>query len=250
MLWIVSAVPNLRILRGKTTFTAYQMNTVDKTRDRVRRMFAQIAPRYDLMNHVLSLNIDKSWRNQTLRRLELAGHEPVLDVCTGTGDLAISIAKKASGRFQVIGADFCLPMLELAQKKLTDGDFQKETRACFIEADTQELPFPDDTFQAVTVAFGIRNVADTLNGLQEMVRVCQPGGQIAILEFSRPTWPVLKQLYDGYFRWILPAVGQALGGIANRHTATYPKASFSSHPVRRWSKSSKAPGFETFSHSQ
>lgn len=185
------------------------MNAVDKSADKVRRMFAQIAPRYDLMNHVLSLNIDKTWRKRTLKQLDLTDSAPVLDVCTGTGDLAISIATQASGRFFVIGTDFCLPMLEIARQKQSRLD-PNLGLVNFIEADTQNLPFPANTFQAVTVAFGIRNVSDTMNGLQEMVRVCRPGGQVAILEFSRPTLPVLKQIYDGYFRWILPSIGQAM----------------------------------------
>jgi demethylmenaquinone methyltransferase / 2-methoxy-6-polyprenyl-1,4-benzoquinol methylase len=185
------------------------MNTVDKSGDKVRRMFAQIAPRYDVMNHVLSLNIDKAWRRETVKHLELKGDEPVLDVCTGTGDLAIAIAAKGEGRIPVVGTDFCLPMLELARQKQSKlASLPEAVR--FIEADTQVLPFPENTFQAVTVAFGIRNVSDTMNGLREMVRVCRHGGQVAILEFSRPTLPILKQVYDGYFRWILPAIGQAM----------------------------------------
>ena len=185
------------------------MKTVDKSGEKVRKMFAEIAPRYDLMNHVLSLNIDKSWRKGTLKRLELTGDKPVLDVCTGTGDLALSLAKLASGRFPVIGSDFCASMLELARKKQNSLAIAN-TKLGFIEADTQALPFDDNTFQAVTVAFGIRNVANTVAGLREMLRVCQPDGHIGILEFSRPTWPVLKQCYDGYFRWILPAIGQTM----------------------------------------
>jgi demethylmenaquinone methyltransferase/2-methoxy-6-polyprenyl-1,4-benzoquinol methylase len=161
------------------------------------------------MNHVLSLNIDKAWRRTTVQRLELTGNGPVLDVCTGTGDLAIAIAVQGAGKIPVIGTDFCLPMLELARQKQTKLDFQFEPIQ-FIEADTQRLPFSDNTFQAVTVAFGIRNVSDTVDGLSEMVRVCLPGGQVAILEFSRPTLPILKQVYDGYFRWILPAIGQRM----------------------------------------
>ncbi len=185
------------------------MKAVDKSNEKIRKMFAQIAPRYDLMNHVLSLNIDKSWRSSVLKRLELPNDAPVLDVCTGTGDLAISIAKRSTGRFRVIGADFCLPMLELAHQKQRKLD-DTSRNVSFIEADTQALPFPDNLFQAVTVAFGIRNVADTMCGLNEMVRVCQADGEVAILEFSRPTWPIFKHIYDGYFRWILPAIGQAV----------------------------------------
>jgi len=185
------------------------MSTVDKSGDRVKQMFAEIAPRYDLLNHVLSLNIDTLWRNKTVRALKLNQIDPVLDVCTGTGDLALAIARKYRGVFPVIGSDFCLPMLERARSKQTTTD-PGDLNLSFIEADTEQLPFPDDQFQAVTVAFGIRNVSETTRGLSEMLRVCKPGGIVAILEFSRPTLPGLSQLYDAYFRWVLPKIGQSL----------------------------------------
>jgi demethylmenaquinone methyltransferase/2-methoxy-6-polyprenyl-1,4-benzoquinol methylase len=185
------------------------MTNVDKSNEKVRRMFAQIAPRYDLLNQVLSLNIDRQWRRYLVRQLNLTGDSPVLDVCTGTGELAVEIARSYPRRFPIIGTDFCGPMLELARHKPgrlgLSGD-----KVRFLEADTQHLPFEDNTFQAVSVAFGIRNVADTVGGLREMIRVCQPRGQVAILEFSKPSWPVLKQLYDVYFRYLLPAIGQAM----------------------------------------
>ena len=185
------------------------MSTVDKSGDRVKQMFAEIAPRYDLLNHVLSLNIDTLWRSKTVRALKLNSIDPVLDVCTGTGDLALAIARKYRGVFPVIGSDFCLPMLERARSKQTTID-PGDLNLSFIEADTEQLPFPDDQFQAVTVAFGIRNVSETTRGLGEMLRVCKPGGIVAILEFSRPTLPGLSQLYDAYFRWVLPRIGQSL----------------------------------------
>jgi demethylmenaquinone methyltransferase/2-methoxy-6-polyprenyl-1,4-benzoquinol methylase len=185
------------------------MSTVDKSGDRVKKMFAEIAPRYDLLNHVLSLNIDTLWRSKTVRALKLNSSDPVLDVCTGTGDLALAIARKHRGVFPVIGSDFCLPMLERARGKQTTND-PGDLNLSFIEADTEQLPFPDNQFQAVTVAFGIRNVSETTRGLGEMLRVCKPGGTVAILEFSRPTLPGLSQLYDAYFRWILPRIGQSL----------------------------------------
>jgi len=185
------------------------MSTVDKSGDRVKQMFAEIAPRYDLLNHVLSLNIDTLWRSKTVRALKLNSIDPVLDVCTGTGDLALAIARKYRGVFPVIGSDFCLPMLERARSKQTTTD-PGDLNLSFIEADTEQLPFPDDQFQAVTVAFGIRNVSETKRGLGEMLRVCKPDGIVAILEFSRPTLPGLSQLYDAYFRWVLPRIGQSL----------------------------------------
>lgn len=182
---------------------------LDKSNDRVRDMFAQIAPRYDLLNHLLSLNIDKSWRLKTIRMLDLKPGSPVLDVCSGTGDLAISIAKKLGPQTRVVGTDFCAEMLDIArtkQAKLLSKDFDLS----FHEADTQALPFSANEFQCVTVAFGLRNVTDTMLGLQEMVRVAKPGGKVAVLEFSRPTMPGLKQLYNFYFKNVLPRIGQAM----------------------------------------
>jgi len=184
------------------------MNTVDKSGDRVKKMFAEIAPKYDLMNHVLSLNIDMLWRRRTVRALKLNQIDPVLDVCTGTGDLALAISRKYGGVFPVVGSDFCFPMLERARSK-QKGSNLSDSNLSFIEADTEQLPFPENQFQAVTVAFGIRNVSQTLRGLGEMFRVCKPGGTVAILEFSRPTFFGLSQLYDAYFSWVLPRIGQS-----------------------------------------
>lgn len=181
---------------------------VDKTGSRVQEMFAQIAPRYDLMNHLLSLGIDILWRKRTVRELRLKGDLPILDCCTGTGDLALMLAKRVAGRVEVIGTDFCAPMLQLAKKKHDAGKSGFPVR--FLEADTQSLPFSEGAFQAVTVAFGLRNVQDTDVGLRELTRVCAPGGQVAVLEFSQPTVPGLKQVYQAYFKHVLPRVGQRL----------------------------------------
>jgi demethylmenaquinone methyltransferase / 2-methoxy-6-polyprenyl-1,4-benzoquinol methylase len=198
--------------------TATPMETtpaVDKNGQRVRDMFAQIAPRYDLLNHLLSLGIDISWRKAVVRRLKLDGDLPVLDCCTGTGDLALLLAKELKGRAEVIGSDFCPPMLELARQKKEKQ--QPQLPVTFIEADAQALPFEDAKFQVVTVAFGLRNVQDTDRGIAELIRVCAPGGQVAILEFSQPSWPVFKQLYRFYFRSVLPRIGQSLA--RNNHSA-------------------------------
>lgn len=183
--------------------------TVDKSGDKVQSMFAQIAPRYDLLNHLLSLGIDIRWRNRVVRELRLDTEHPILDCCTGTGDLALAISRKVAGRVEVVGSDFCEPMLEIArQKQLKPQTVEYPIR--FVEADSQHLPFPDNTFQAVTVAFGLRNVQDTDQGISEMIRVCHPGGQVAVLEFSKPTVPGLKQAYEAYFKHVLPRVGQTL----------------------------------------
>ena len=153
-------------------------------------MFGEIAGRYDLLNHVLSLGIDRSWRRKTVRLVPpQPDGGPILDVCTGTGDLALAYWKASGRKAQVVGTDFCRPMLALAEQKGRRAG--AEGHISWLEADTQQLPFPDDQFQIVCVAFGLRNVSDTDRGLREMARVCRPGGSVAVLEFSTPTlWPL------------------------------------------------------------
>jgi demethylmenaquinone methyltransferase/2-methoxy-6-polyprenyl-1,4-benzoquinol methylase len=180
--------------------------SVDKSGDRIQQMFASIADRYDRMNHLLSLNIDRYWRWWTVRKVAPRGAAPILDVCTGTGDLALAYWRAAHGNLRVIGADFCRPMLEIGRKKKAEAGINGTLE--FVEADTQNLPFPDNCFQIVSVAFGLRNVSDTMAGLREMFRVCEPWGRIAILEFSSPRlWP-WRSVYNWYFRTVLPRVGQ------------------------------------------
>lgn len=211
---------------GETAVTA----TVDKSGDRVRQMFGEISGRYDFLNHLLSGGTDYYWRWRTVRRCAPEGTAPILDVCTGTGDLALAYWKKGRGRIEVIGTDFTPEMLKIAEQKrdrlATKSDAAPIT---FLEADTQQLPFDDDRFQIVSVAFGLRNVADTLAGLREMTRVCQPGGRVAVLEFSLPGNAVLRWLYLKYFRYVLPRIGQLLA--RNRQAAyNYLPASVSEFP--------------------
>jgi demethylmenaquinone methyltransferase/2-methoxy-6-polyprenyl-1,4-benzoquinol methylase len=181
---------------------------LDKREARIRRMFGHIAPTYDLLNHLLSLNIDHYWRWRTTRLVPPAGDAPILDLCTGTGDLALAYDRAARGRVPILGADFCHEMLARAGAKTRARHAADRIR--YLEADAQRLPFPDDTFQITTVAFGLRNVTDTDRGLAEMVRVTRPGGKVAILEFSRPRGPLLGRLYQFYFRWVLPLIGQTI----------------------------------------
>ena len=183
---------------------------VDKSESRVRDMFRQVAPRYDAMNHLLSLNIDRYWRWRAVRLLQLMDDSPVLDVCTGTGDLALAIRQRAGERVRVVGSDFCGPMLRIAAEKQARLGQSSAPPVAFLEADSQSLPFPDDTFQAVTVAFGLRNVTSTDRGLAEMTRVCKPGGQVMVLEFSNPSLPGFRQVYQLYFEHVLPRIGQML----------------------------------------
>lgn len=191
----------------KTIAKPHDIVPVDKSNDRVQDMFRQIAPRYDLMNHLLSMNIDRYWRSRAVRRLRMQPGLPILDTCTGTGDLAIAIANKAPSGVEVTGSDFCAAMLDIAKEKRGD-EGTPSADIDFLEADSQSLPFDSDKFQCVTVAFGLRNVADTDQGLREMARVCRPGGQVMVLEFSHPTIWGLRQAYGWYFRNVLPRIGQ------------------------------------------
>jgi demethylmenaquinone methyltransferase/2-methoxy-6-polyprenyl-1,4-benzoquinol methylase len=183
---------------------------LDKRESRIRRMFGQVAPRYDLLNHLLSFNVDKYWRRRTTRLVPPDGEGPILDVCTGTGDLALAYDRAARGRVPIVGADFCPEMLVRATEKTRRRNAAGRIR--FVEADAQQLPLPSNHFQIATVAFGLRNVTDTDRGLSEMVRVTRPGGRVAILEFSQPRHWLLGRLYRFYFTHVLPAIGQAISG--------------------------------------
>jgi len=181
---------------------------VDRSAARVRRMFGEIAPRYDLLNHLLSLNVDRYWRWRTVRRVRPRGSFPILDVCSGTGDLALAYGRKSGSGTKIVVADFCHAMLVRGRRKAARAAMDE--RLAFIEADATRLPLPDDHFQIVSVAFGLRNVSNPDRGLAEMVRVCRPGGRVAVLEFSKPTWQPFRAVYEWYFRRVLPWIGQRM----------------------------------------
>jgi demethylmenaquinone methyltransferase/2-methoxy-6-polyprenyl-1,4-benzoquinol methylase len=175
----------------------------------VRGMFGQIAPRYDLLNHLLSLNIDRYWRARTVKRVAHILQKPdarVLDVACGTGDLMLALA--ARGRAKLYGSDFCHPMLVAAGRKTE----QRQSRTALFEADALQLPVADASLDLVTIAFGFRNLANYRQGLREILRVLRPGGLAAILEFSTPPNPALSRLYDFYSRAILPTIGGWISG--------------------------------------
>ena len=199
---------------------------VDKSGSRVRDMFAEIAPRYDLVNRLLSGGIDVWWRHVTVRRAPPppAGGA-ILDLCTGTGDLALAYRAAAAPGVRVVGADFCRPMLDRAAEKSARSQAAVE----WVEADAMDLPFPAAAFDLVTVAFGLRNIADTARGLAEMARVCRPGGRLAILEFSLPRSAVIRAGYLWYFRNVLPFLGNTVA--RNRSDAyTYLNQSVEAFP--------------------
>jgi demethylmenaquinone methyltransferase / 2-methoxy-6-polyprenyl-1,4-benzoquinol methylase len=175
----------------------------------VRDMFSGIAQRYDLLNHVLSVNIDKRWRRLVRKQLERVlerSDATVLDVACGTGDLSIELRRGARAR--VIGTDFCRPMLAIADKKSAALDLAIP----YIEGDALNLPFADSKFDALTIAFGLRNLASFKDGLVELRRVLKPGGKLVVLEFSSPVIPGFRGLFRFYFTNVLPRIGGVVSG--------------------------------------
>jgi demethylmenaquinone methyltransferase/2-methoxy-6-polyprenyl-1,4-benzoquinol methylase len=175
-------------------------------------MFAEIAPRYDLLNRVLSVGIDRTWRVAAVEAALEKNPRRILDLATGTGDIAV-LLKKAAPQAEVIGGDFAPPMLELARQKAQKAGLS----ILFIEADALELPFPDNHFDAVTIAFGFRNFADYHQALVELHRVIAPDGRLCILEFPPPPQGSLGALYRFYFTRILPLIGGLVSGSASAY---------------------------------
>ena len=175
----------------------------------VREMFSGIAKRYDFLNHFLSINIDKRWRRLVRQKLEKELSKPnalVLDVACGTGDLSVELQQHAVAK--VIGTDFCRPMLAVARDKNTKNNLSIP----YVEGDGMNLSFPDNTFDAVTIAFGLRNFSNWLDGIKELRRVLKIGGKLVVLEFSTPIVPGFKQIFNLYFTQVLPRIGGAVSG--------------------------------------
>jgi demethylmenaquinone methyltransferase/2-methoxy-6-polyprenyl-1,4-benzoquinol methylase len=183
-------------------------------KEAVRDMFNGIAGRYDFLNHFLSAGIDKSWRNKLVKKAASGKHEYILDVATGTGDLAIVLSKLPVKK--IIGLDIAVNMLEIAKGKVKE--LKKDQLIEFIAGDSENLPFDDNSFDLVTVAFGVRNFEDLDKGLGEMLRVLKPGGRALILEFSTVTAFPLKHLYKFYSKYILPLMGRIISGHKEAYT--------------------------------
>jgi demethylmenaquinone methyltransferase/2-methoxy-6-polyprenyl-1,4-benzoquinol methylase len=176
---------------------------------RVREMFAAIATRYDLLNHLLSGNVDQRWRRLVVKTVAAnlpATDARVLDVACGTGDLSFALATGMKAR--VVGLDFCRPMLDIAAVKASDRGLPLP----FVEGDALKLPFRDRSFDGVSIAFGLRNLASFEGGLSELFRILRPGGTVAVLEFSTPRTPILRTLFRVYFTRLLPLLGGLISG--------------------------------------
>lgn len=201
-------------LQSETTGMPDHRLNAEGKRLAVRAMFAEIAPSYDRLNHLLSVNIDKVWRRFTVRKLEDVLARPnavALDLCCGTADLTLELEKHA----RTIGCDFCHPMLVIGNEKI---EARQAAQARLTEGDALQLPFADASFDAVANAFGLRNLENVQGGLQEIYRVLKPGGRAAVLEFSRPILPGFRQAFEFYFHNILPRIGGLISGSQDAYT--------------------------------
>lgn len=187
----------------------------DKSAKRIEQMFDAIAGRYDFLNHALSAGIDRRWRRRAIRSLALTGTERVLDLCSGTADLAIEARRARPPATRVVGVDFSGPMLRVGHAKLQRA--RLEDTITLVRGDAMRIPIASHSVDAITIAFGIRNVEVPETACREMHRALRPGGRIAILEFSIPTTPVVRAAYLAYFRWVLPRVGR----LISKHNAAY-----------------------------
>ncbi len=194
---------------AETTATAAPL---DKSGQTIRDMFAGVAPRYDLLNHVLSASLDLVWRRRAAAALGVPPGSPVLDLCCGTGDQATALKRRGA---RVAAADFCVPMLAIARRKFGRSG---APRPGALAADALALPFPPRHFQGATVSFGLRNVADLDAALRQLAGVLRPGGKLVVLEFAIPRLQPLKALYLFYFRRLLPWIARLLSHRASAYS--------------------------------
>lgn len=198
-----------KLVNNKTDFGFEKVSPQEKTQ-RVRDVFSSVAQKYDLMNDLMSLGIHRLWKHMTISAISPRPNQKFLDIAGGTGDLAARIAKRYGNHCQIVLTDINPEMLNRGRQRLIDQGLIDNIT--FVLADAQQLPFPDQSFDCITIAFGLRNVTDKMAALRSMARCLKPGGQALILEFSKPTVPVLQSIYDFYSFKILPHLG---GWVAN-----------------------------------
>lgn len=210
----------------------------------VRQMFDDISHRYDLLNRLLSLGIDRRWRRFAVSQLSVPAGGRVLDIATGTCDVALEVASQTDPSVTIVGEDFTQGMLVQGQPKLNASEHG--SRIMLVNAPCEEIPHPDATFDAITIAFGIRNVVDRQTGLEEMFRVLKPGGRAVILEFSQPRSQFFRRLYYFYFQQILPAIG---GLLSKRSAYQYLPDSVIEFPSQEeFSQMMGTAGFQRLQH--
>lgn len=205
----------------------------------IRDMFDRIAPRYDLLNRILSLGIDRRWRRFAVRQLDVPQGGMVLDIATGTGDVALEVARQTPASVRIVGSDFTQGMLVLGHEKVAASPYRD--RIVLVNNPCEAIPHPDSIFDGVTIAFGIRNVVDRQKGLEEMARVLKPGGRAVILEFATPLNRVFRAVYYFYFLKMLPWLG---GLLSQRSAYQYLPDSVMEFPDRQTFKAMmEAAGF-------
>ena len=200
---------------GRAYFGYEIIRALDKT-DRVMQHFNSVARNYDFMNTLLSFGIHHAWKRTAVRMLKLAPGDCVLDVCGGTGDLAILAAAKVGPAGRVFIYDINRAMIEAGLRKVFDSEIRD--RLQYVQGNAEYISFPDRHFEAAMVGFGIRNVAHMKKGFEEMYRVLKPGGKLMCLEFSKPVWPVFRWLYDFYSFYVMPLLGELIVGSRKAYT--------------------------------
>jgi len=181
---------------------------------RVQDLFAAVAPRYDLINDLQSLGLHRWWKRRMIRLAAPSAGMKVLDLCCGTGDVALAFGQRGA---EVTGLDFSPAMLEIADKRLSQAKVSEDLIVDFIQGDAQNLPFEDGSFDIVTISYGLRNLADWRKGLEEMIRVTRPGGRILVLDFGKPDNWLLRAAYFAYLQYAVPVLGKLFCGDADTH---------------------------------
>lgn len=210
--------------------TAFELPPTEEKADYVLRQFDRIARGYDLTNDVISLGMHRLWKRTAIANLQLKPQGKYLDVCTGTGDLAMSIAQTAGFSGEIVGLDFSPNMLDVAKRRQARKQKEKELPALvtWIQGNAEQLPFPDDHFDGAIISFGLRNLVNLQSGLNELARVVKSRGKVINLDLGQPTTPVFTPFFLFFFDHIVPIIGQCMQG--DRQAYTYLPQSRKSYP--------------------